>query len=169
MFALRLAVSLVPWSLASCATPEELGPGSGPAIALVSGAGASVGGVQAEQRPGGTYLRVAVQDFSPGEHGLHLHSVGRCDGPNFQSAGPHWNPAAKQHGHLNPLGAHQGDLPNIAVSANGHGAVNYLVAGELDDADGTSLVIHAEPDDYRTDPSGNSGDRIACAVLQPAK
>jgi Cu-Zn family superoxide dismutase len=132
---------------------------------LVNSAGASIGAVQAEQRAAGTYLRIAVQDLTPGEHGLHLHAVGRCDGPDFKSAGAHWNPAGKQHGHLNPLGAHAGDLPNLTVSSNGHGALNFLVTGhELADADGTSLVIHAKPDDYKTDPSGNSGDRIACAV-----
>ncbi len=152
--------------LAGCATPDELGPVAGPSIPLVNSAGASVGQVQAEQRAGGTYLRIAAEGLVPGEHGLHLHMVGRCDGPAFQSAGGHWNPAGKQHGHLNPLGAHAGDLPNLTVSANGRGAINFLVAGGVaGDADGTSLVIHAKPDDYRTDPSGNSGDRIACAVI----
>jgi len=169
MAGLRWAAVAMPAALmaASCATPDELGPGRGPVIALINGAGGSAGAVQAEPRQGGYYLRIAASGLSPGEHGLHLHSVGRCDGPNFQSAGPHWNPANKQHGHLNPLGAHQGDLPNLTVSANGHGAINFLVSGEIADADGTALVIHAKPDDYRTDPSGNSGDRIACAVLRP--
>jgi Cu-Zn family superoxide dismutase len=152
--------------LSACATPDELGPVKGPTIPLVNSAGASVGAVQTEQRPGGTYLRIAGHDLAPGEHGLHLHGVGRCDGPDFKSAGAHWNPAGKQHGHLNPQGAHAGDLPNLTISSNGHGALNFLVAGQaLGDADGTSLVIHAKPDDYKTDPSGNSGDRIACAVL----
>jgi superoxide dismutase, Cu-Zn family len=152
--------------LAGCAMNDQLGPVEGPTIALVNGAGASVGAAQAEQRPGGTYLRIAVEGLPPGEHGLHLHAVGRCDGPGFQSAGAHWNPAGRKHGQLNPEGAHAGDLPNITVSANGHGAINFLVSGyQLNDADGTSLVIHAGPDDYKTDPSGNSGDRIACAVI----
>lgn len=155
--------------LAACATPDELGPGEGPSVPLVNSAGASIGAVQAEQRAGGTYLRIAVQGLPPGEHGLHVHAVGRCDGPAFQSAGPHWNPAGRQHGHLNPQGAHLGDLPNLTVSSNGRGAINFLVGGQgLNDADGTSLVIHAKADDYRTDPSGNSGDRIACAVLAAA-
>lgn len=153
--------------LAGCATADELGPvGDGPVIALVNGSGASVGAVQAEVRRGGTYVRIAVQDLPPGDHGLHLHAVGRCDAPAFQSAGGHWNPAGKQHGHLNPAGAHAGDLPNLTVSTNGRGAINFLAAGgALNDADGTALVIHAKPDDYKTDPSGDSGDRIACAVI----
>ena len=155
--------------LASCATPDELGPEPGPVIPLLNGAGASIGGVQAEPRPGGSYVRIAVHGLALGEHGLHLHAVGRCDGPAFQSAGAHWNPAGKQHGHLNPLGAHLGDLPNLTVSANGHGAINFMVSGDVADDDGTSLVIHAKPDDYRTDPSGNSGDRIACAVISAPK
>ena len=153
--------------LSSCATPDELGPVGGPVIPLINSAGAPTGGLQAEARPEGRYLRIAVDGLAPGEHGLHLHAVGLCDRPDFKSAGPHWNPAGKQHGHLNPQGEHAGDLPNITVSANGHGAINFLVSGELADADGTSLVIHADPDDYKTDPSGNSGARIACAVLAP--
>ena len=157
--------------LAGCAMNDELGPvGNAPSTALVNGAGASVGAVQLEPRAGGTYLRIAAQGLSPGDHGLHLHAVGRCDGPSFETAGAHWNPAGRQHGHLNPAGAHAGDLPNITASANGRGAINFLVAGgPLADADGTSLVIHASPDDFRTDPSGNSGDRIACAVIAPPR
>ena len=162
-FALMLPFTL----LVACATPDELGPvGNAPTLALVNGAGASTGAVQVEPRTNGSYLRIAVQGLAPGEHGLHLHAVGRCDGPAFQSAGAHWNPGARQHGHLNPQGAHAGDLPNLTVSANGRGALNFLVPGAgLADADGTALVIHARPDDYRTDPSGDSGDRIACAVI----
>jgi Cu-Zn family superoxide dismutase len=165
----RIQILLIaPMMLAACATPDELGPVEGsPSVPLVNGAGAKAGAVAAERRAGGTYVRVALEGLAPGEHGIHLHAVGRCDGPDFQSAGPHWNPAATQHGHLNPQGAHAGDLPNIIVSANGRGAANFLVRGELADADGTSLVVHAKPDDYRTDPSGNSGDRIACAVIAP--
>jgi Cu-Zn family superoxide dismutase len=91
--------------------------------------------------------------------------VGQCDGPDFKSAGPHWNPAGRQHGHDNPLGAHLGDLPNLSVGSDGRGTASFTVDGDMADADGTSLVIHADPDDNKTDPSGNSGARIACAVL----
>lgn len=164
-FALTAACLL----LAACATPDELGPGKGPSVPLVNGAGQSVGAASAVPRAGGTYVRVAVEGQAPGQHGIHLHTVGRCDGPDFQSAGAHWNPAGKQHGHLNPLGAHAGDLPNLTISSNGRGAANFLVRGELADADGTSLVLHALPDDYRTDPSGNSGKRVACAVIAPPR
>jgi Cu-Zn family superoxide dismutase len=113
-----------------------------------------------------TQIGVQAKGLPPGVHGIHLHSVGRCDGPDFNSAGAHWNPKDKQHGHENPKGAHLGDLPNLSVSADGAGTESFTISGPpLDDADGTSLVIHAKPDDYRTDPTGNSGDRIACAVL----
>lgn len=155
--------------LAACATTDDWGEGGGPSVALVNSAGVSVGAVEMQQRSGGTYIRVEVQGLQPGEHGLHLHAIGKCEGPAFQSAGGHWNPVGKQHGHLNPLGAHLGDLPNLTVSANGRGRLVFLVNGQVGgDADGTSLVVHAKPDDYRTDPSGNSGDRIACAVLSAA-
>lgn len=156
------AIGLLP----ACETVDDWGEDGGPAVALVNSSGASAGTVEMQPRNGGTYIRVEAQGLQPGEHGLHLHAVGKCEGPAFQSAGGHWNPAGKQHGHLNPLGAHLGDLPNMTVSANGHGRLVFLVNGEVrGDADGTSLVIHANPDDYRTDPSGNSGDRVACAVL----
>ena len=165
-----LIVIAAPALLAACAMPDELGPIDGPSVPLVNAARASIGAVQAEPRAGGTYLRIAAQELPPGDHGLHLHAVGRCDGPAFQSAGAHWNPAGRQHGHLNPAGAHAGDLPNLTASANGRGAINFMVTGgSLADADGTSLVIHAQADDYLTDPSGNSGDRIACAVLAPPR
>jgi superoxide dismutase, Cu-Zn family len=116
-----------------------------------------------------TKIGVQAKGLPPGIHGIHLHSVGRCDGPDFKSAAAHWNPKDKQHGHENPMGAHLGDLPNLNVGADGTGTASFTIGAQpLDDADGTSLVIHAKPDDYKTDPSGNSGDRIACAVLTPA-
>jgi Cu-Zn family superoxide dismutase len=111
-------------------------------------------------------------------HGIHVHTVGRCDGPGFESAGPHWNPTNRRHGMNNPQGPHGGDLPNVTVAANGVlGETVTLVGadlttppgvpGALIDADGAALVIHAQADDYVTDPSGNSGARIACAVITP--
>lgn len=116
-----------------------------------------------------TSIKVEASGLPPGVHGIHLHSVGKCDGPDFKSAGGHWNPTGKQHGHDNPMGAHRGDLANLTVAADGKGSANFSVEGDMEDIDGTSLVIHADPDDYRTDPSGNSGARIACAVLTSAQ
>ena len=105
-------------------------------------------------------------------HGTHLHAVGKCDGPKFESAGSHWNPTGRKHGRDHLEGAHIGDIDNIAIAAGGSAksiATVAVTANALADADGTSLVIHAKPDDYKTDPSGNSGDRIACAVISPPR
>jgi Cu-Zn family superoxide dismutase len=121
-------------------------------------------------------VRVEAAGLAPGVYGTHLHAVGRCDPPAFASAGPHWNPTGRQHGKDNPQGMHMGDLPNLMVGADGKGGFEYSIAGGgfyagapaiLFDADGTAVVVHAQPDDLRTDPSGNSGARIACGVLTP--
>ena len=118
-------------------------------------------------------VRLGARGLARGRYGVHLHAVGRCDGPDFASAGAHWNPAARQHGRLNPHGTHRGDLPNLEVGANGEGRLEFDIPGDgawggggaLFDSDGASILIHAQPDDERTDPSGNSGARIACGVL----
>lgn len=110
-----------------------------------------------------------------GSHGTHLHAAGQCDAPDFQSAGSHLNPASKKHGILNPEGHHLHDLPNLIVTPNGRAEAIDEVLGDQAKAglksfvgpSGLSLVIHADPDDQRSDPSGNSGARIACAVIRP--
>jgi Cu-Zn family superoxide dismutase len=161
--------------LSGCMTDEPRGPARMP---LVNALGAPIGTVRAWQTPGGVTFRVDASGLPPGIHGLHVHAVGRCDPPDFASAGPHWNPLGKKHGMNNPAGPHAGDLPNVAVNASGVLAATVtlpgssLVAppgtsGALIDADGAALVLHAKADDYVTDPSGNSGPRIACAVIQP--
>ena len=145
-------------------------------IKLADAAGASVGSVSVRDGAGGLRVLVSARRVPPGTHGIHLHETGRCDGPKFESAGKHWNPGMKKHGRDNPEGAHLGDLPNLQAGPGG-GAAGFTVAGAtiasgatmLADADGTSLVVHAKPDDYKTDPSGNSGDRIACAVIAPPR
>lgn len=117
-------------------------------------------------------LAVTMAGLTAAEHGAHLHAIGRCDAPDFTSAGGHLNPHGKQHGMENPQGSHLGDLPNLTIGADGKGSFSVPLTGSpaeiealLFDTDGTALVIHAKPDDYRTDPSGNSGARIACGVL----
>ena len=166
---MRVMFPLIPAALiAGCAYPE---PQGGPPIALVNAAGQPVGTVSAWQTAGGVGLRVQASGLPHGVHGIHVHAVGRCEGPKFESAGPHWNPATQKHGLSNPAGPHAGDLPNVTVAANGVLSTIVTVAGAdlgaagLGDADGAALVIHAAADDNMTDPSGNSGDRIACAVL----
>ena len=169
---MRLLVPLIPAALlTACAYPE---PQGGPPIALVNSAGQSVGTVSAWQTAGGVGLRIEASGLPHGVHGIHVHAVGRCDGPKFESAGSHWNPAARKHGLSNPAGPHGGDLPNVTVAANGVLSTIVTVPGAslgspgLADADGAALVIHAAADDNMTDPSGNSGDRIACAILVPS-
>ena len=121
--------------------------------------------------PGFNGVRVALEvtGLPPGEHGVHVHTIGKCDAPSFESAGPHWNPTESTHGLEGERGQHAGDMPNLAVAEDGTGTLNYrLIGGDWDalfDADGAALVVHAMPDDQKTDPSGNSGDRIACGVF----
>ena len=141
--------------------------------ALKTADGAEAGLVTWSEDGNGVTIKVEVSGLKPGDHGLHLHTVGRCDGTRFQSAGPHWNPTGNQHGRDNPDGAHLGDLANLNVGADGRGASTFLIGGAtlkgaenpLIDLDGAALIVHARADDYKTDPSGDSGDRIACAVL----
>lgn len=113
----------------------------------------------------GGSLTVAAEGLSAGPHGVHLHAVGRCDGPDFASAGPHWNPTGRKHGSDSPDGPHLGDLPNLQVGTDGRGSATLALPPGFLDEDGAALIIHASPDDNRTDPSGNSGARVACAVL----
>ena len=166
ILALTMAAAL-PLALGACETTGE--PQGGPLFALVNAAGQSVGSVRMWETPGGVTFRVAASGLPHGNHGIHVHAVGRCDGPKFDSAGPHWNPGGAKHGFNNPAGPHRGDLPNLTVAANG--VVNEAVSlaggsvATMLDADGAALVLHAAPDDYATDPSGNSGERIACAVI----
>jgi Cu-Zn family superoxide dismutase len=153
----------------ACATAQE--PQGGAPMPLVNGAGQTIGSVRAWQTAGGVSFHIAASGLTHGLHGVHVHAVGRCDPPDFASAGPHWNPAGRQHGLNNPQGPHAGDLPNVEVAANGVLGATVVLPGaamaSLLDADGAALVIHAQSDDYKTDPSGNSGARIACAVLRP--
>lgn len=121
----------------------------------------------------GIEVRVQAAGLPAGHYGVHFHAVGRCNGPAFESAGPHWNPAGRQHGKLNAQGPHLGDLDNLDVDETGAGRLEFRInggaisgTGGLLDADGAALVIHAAPDDYRTDPSGNSGARMACGVFR---
>ena len=123
----------------------------------------------------GRAVRVVLeaQGLPSGVKAVHVHAVGKCEGPGFTSAGDHFNPAGRQHGALNPAGPHAGDLPNVTIGADGRGRLESttelltLLGGSTSifDGDGSALVVHAAPDDFRTDPTGNSGARIACGVI----
>ena len=156
---------------ASDTLPMDGAPSAAPTRAvatLMTADGKDVGTVTVLPAGEGMRLAVQVKGLPAGEHGIHLHTVGKCEGPKFTSAGSHWNPTAKKHGLANPDGPHAGDIPNLTVAADGSGIVNTTLSGSvagLLDADGAAVVVHAKPDDGKTDPSGDSGDRIACAVL----
>jgi Cu-Zn family superoxide dismutase len=122
---------------------------------------------------GGVRVEINASGMAPGTYGAHIHTTGRCDPPGFESAGGHWNPTGRQHGAENPQGRHLGDLPNLQINPQGNGRLVFAVpsaslqsgANPLLDADGAAIVIHAGADDHRTDPSGNSGARIACGII----
>ena len=165
----KCLLAALPLALAACSMTGE--PRGGPVSSLVNTSGQTIGTVRAWDSLGGVTFRIDAGGLPVGIHGVHVHTTGRCEGPEFTSAGPHWNPTARKHGFQNPEGAHAGDLPNVTAAGNGWVRESVTLPratyAQLLDADGSALMIHAAADDYRTDPSGNSGGRIACAVLLP--
>src|SRR5579862_3926268 len=141
-------------------------------VELKDAQGKSVGDVILWDQGPGIALEVKLHDLTPGVHAIHFHQVPKCEGPDFKSAGGHFNPESKKHGFDNPEGHHAGDMRNFTVKADGKAHVR------LEDKDvtlkegphslltnGAAVVVHAKADDYKTDPAGNSGDRIACGVV----
>jgi superoxide dismutase, Cu-Zn family len=174
----RLLTASVAFSLTGCAALDGGGNSVGNlakpiAVAPLKGQfGLDRGRVEIFRDGTGLRLEIVAREFQPGSYGMHIHAVGKCDAPDFASAGPHWNPAGVQHGADNPMGAHRGDLPNLKVEPGMIGRVTVTVPegaltgeGGLLDSDGAAFVIHAQPDDLKTDPSGNSGGRIVCGVF----
>lgn len=167
--------------VSACATSAEPDRGGQPAdelrdvkAELRASSGQLRARSTAEQVGDSIRVRIEADGLAPGAYGAHVHSTGRCDPPDFASAGPHWNPTDQKHGKDNPQGMHKGDLPNLLVGTDGRGSLEYTIPNAwiatgrtnvLLDADGAAIVIHQSPDDYRTDPSGNSGARIACGVF----
>jgi superoxide dismutase, Cu-Zn family len=142
--------------------------------ALQSADGKDAGSVTLTQTPSGVLLGLTVKGLPPGEHAFHVHEVGKCEAP-FTSAGGHFNPGKKKHGLLVGEGAHAGDMPNLHIPASGELAVevhNPMITLEKDkpnslfDTDGSAVIIHASKDDYKSDPTGEAGGRIACGVVQ---
>lgn len=140
---------------------------------LKDASGKIVGTATFKEKKDGVEVKVDVAGLTPGKHGIHLHEKGKCDPPGFKSAGDHFNPTQKHHGAENPKGKHAGDLPNLDVKGDGtakmtataEGATLGEGAASLLKDGGTALIIHEGPDDEKSDPAGQSGDRIACGVV----
>lgn len=164
------AGSLPANELAANAIGNAAAAGTSATAELRTALGAAVGTAHVEQEGGVLTVSVAAQGLPRGDHGIHIHMTGTCEGPKFESAGGHWNPASHKHGLDNPQGQHAGDMPNLVVAPDGKGSLDYTLKGgdiaQLLDADGATFVIHAKKDDQKTDPSGDSGDRIACGVFR---
>ena len=141
-------------------------------VELKDAEGKDVGSILIWDQGPGVALQLDLHDLTPGEHALHFHQASKCEAPDFKSAGGHFNPESKKHGFDNPDGHHAGDMKNFTVGADGKART------KLEDADatlkegphslltnGAAVVVHAKADDYKTDPAGNAGDRVACGVI----
>ncbi len=181
MHGARMALGLMSAIAMTAAAPIAAAPAApaapGAKTTLVTADGKSVGQVTLTQAADGLLVKASITGMKPGSYGFHLHTVGKCDKPEFTTAGGHWNPTEHKHGKDNPAGPHMGDLMNVEVAASGMATFEQKIPGAmlqggdhpLLDADGAAVVLHAGPDDYKTDPSGNSGPRIACGVLDLSK
>ncbi|HEX2387120.1 MAG TPA: superoxide dismutase family protein [Candidatus Binatia bacterium] len=144
---------------------------------LKNAEGQPAGNAQFQETKEGVLVTLRVRGLPAGLHAVHIHAVGKCEGPQFTSAGGHFNPGQKKHGFKSPDGPHAGDLPDLLVVKDGTGrfeavtdAVTFAAGqNSIFDQDGSAIVVHATADDNATDPSGNSGDRIACGVIEKSK
>jgi Cu-Zn family superoxide dismutase len=167
----RLAYLALGFSLMLLALPSRSAAKTN--VELKDSQGKVVGYILLWDQGPGVGLELHLHDLTPGEHGIHFHQASRCDAPDFKSAGGHFNPEGKKHGFDSPDGHHAGDMTNFTVDAHGRAEVRLedkevtLKDGphSLLSNGGAAIVVHAKADDYKTDPSGNSGDRVACGVI----
>ena len=162
-------------SLAGCQTASESSVTQIGSATILDRQGNQVGTARMFSEGREVTLNASFTGLSEGTRAVHLHTTGDCSASDFTSAGGHLNPAGHQHGTENPQGAHLGDLPNVTISAEGSGTMSTVLRGtrsalegNIFDADGTAIMVHEGADDYRTDPTGAAGSRIACGVFAPS-
>lgn len=180
-FALFLCATAVIGAAPAVAQHHASAPaqsGMGTKVPVLGASGKSIGTVVLQDTPNGVLVTTDVKGLPAGEHGFHFHEKGMCDAKQkFTTAGAHFAPGGTQHGLMVQGGPHGGDMPNAMIGTDGKLNSQVLNTGvtlgagmkSLADADGSALVIHAKPDDYKTQPSGDAGDRIACAVVAAPK
>jgi Cu-Zn family superoxide dismutase len=178
MQTLRLALALFVVGLfgstSFAETPAKLAKPKPVTVKLQDASGKDVGTATLSQVAKGVSIKLKLHDLTPGEHAIHVHETAKCEGPDFKSAGGHFNPHGKKHGLKSAEGAHAGDMPNFKADKKGNATGTVVAPGLslVETADtsvftggGTALVVHAKADDMKTDPAGNAGDRIACGTI----
>ena len=174
MSALRTIVvaPLALLALTGCQTAYEAAATQIASVDVLDRSGAQVGTARLFSLGDEVTINASFTSLSPGTHAVHLHTSGDCSADDFTSAGGHLNPGGEQHGTLNPRGAHLGDLPNVTIASDGRGTMSTILRGTrasveaaVFDNDGTALVVHESADDYRSDPAGAAGSRVACGIV----